>query len=394
MKRLPGWAWWLVGVVLVVGLLGGAVLILARTSWGRAQVLRQTISFAGRQLQGTLAIGRVAGNLLDGARLYQISLRGKDGEPLLIADSGYVDYNLRTLYGDKTVIDNLILYNPRLFIRRVPGDSLWNFQQILRDTTAQGPSQRTTLLSRVEFRNGDVVVRGPWEPDGELRGRARTRAIKEAVEDTVRLDVDSVPGGYVRTTRFRQMDGELRDVVLGKEAGGGSYLRVNRLQGLAYVYRDPVRLRHARGEVSIRDGRTEMRADTVLLPNSRLSGYGVVHPGDTLRYDFIFNADTAAFRDFQWLYPNFPERGGGTLRLQFETRPDGTLVHVSDARVVMPGTRVRGSFGVVMGDTVRFFDVGLTAQPLDVRSVEQMLPTELPVRGLRIGAVEISNPRS
>ncbi|CAN5871966.1 hypothetical protein BH20GEM3_BH20GEM3_08220 [soil metagenome] len=392
MSRLPGWAWWLIGLAVAAGLAAGIVVVLARTAWGQERVLDQTIRFAGRQLQGTLAIERISGNLLTGAQIYNVSLHGFDGEPLLVADSGYVDYNLRTLLGNRTVIDYVVLHNPRLRIRRMPGDSLWNFQEILRDTTDRGPSERTTVLSRIAFRNANVTVISPWEPDGELRGAARRSAIREAVDATVRLMVDSVPGGFVRTSHFRQMDGELVDLVLGPEAGGGTYLRIRRIRGLAYVYRDPVRIRQARGEVAIRDGRTEVRADTVLLPASRLTGYGVVHPGDTLRYDFVFQADTAASRDFQWLYPNFPERGGGTLRLKFETRPDGTLIHVTDARLSAPGTRVRGNFGVLLGDTVRFFDVGLTAEPLDVRTVEQMLPTALPVRGLRIGAVEIRNP--
>ncbi len=393
MSRLPGWAWSLIGLIVAAGLAAGIVVVLARTSWGHQRVLQQTVSFAGRKLQGTLAIERVSGNLLTGAQIYNVSLRGLDGDPLLVADSGYIDYNLRTLLGNRTVIDYVVLHNPRLRIRRMPGDSLWNFQKILRDTTAQEPSVRTTVLSRIAFRNANVTVQSPWEPDGTLRRAARARAVREAVNDTVRLMVDSVPGGLVRTSHFRRMDGELVDLVLGPEAGGGTYLRIRRIQGLAYVYREPVRIRQARGEVAIRDGRTEVRADTVLLPASRMTGYGVVHPGDTLRYDFVFQADTAAFRDFQWLYPNFPERGGGRLRLKFETRPDGTLIHVADARLSAPGTRLRGNFGVLLGDTMRFFDVGLAARPLDVRTVEQMLPTELPVRGLRIGAVEIRNPR-
>ena len=394
MSRLPGWAWWLIGVIVAAGTAAAIVLVVARTPWGQERALDQTISFAGHRLQGTLAIERVSGNLLTGAQVYNVSLRGLDGEALLVADSGYIDYNLRTLLGNRTVIDYVVLHNPRIRIRRMPGDSLWNFQEILRDTTAQeAPSERTTVISRIAFRNANVTVQSPWEPEGTLRGAARARAVREAVSDTLRLMVDSVPGGFVRTSHFRRMDGELADLVLGVEAGGGTYLRIRRLQGLAYVYRDPVRIRQARGQITIRDGRTEVQADTVLFPASRLTGYGVVHPGDTLRYDFVFRADTAAFRDFKWLYPNFPERGGGRLGLQFETRPDGTLIHVTDARLSAPGTRMRGNFGVLLGDTIRFFDVGLTAQPLDVRTVERMLPTELPVRGLRIGAVEIRNSR-
>jgi hypothetical protein len=47
---------------------------------------------------------------------------------------------------------------------------------------------------------------------------------------------------------------------------------------------------------------------------------------------------------------------------------------------------------MIAGDTLRFVDVNLRAAPLDVATLEGMLPDSLPVRGLRIGSVEIRGP--
>jgi hypothetical protein len=55
---------------------------------------------------------------------------------------------------------------------------------------------------------------------------------------------------------------------------------------------------------------------------------------------------------------------------------------------------VQGQFGMLLGDTIRFVDADLRADPLDVRTVEGLLPGGLPVRGLVIGGAEIRSPES
>ena len=66
-----------------------------------------------------------------------------------------------------------------------------------------------------------------------------------------------------------------------------------------------------------------------------------------------------------------------------------TLYRFRDLEFTAPGTRLAGSFGLVVGETMEFTDVNLTAAPLRVETIEQMLPSGLPVTGLTIGEVEI-----
>ena len=63
-----------------------------------------------------------------------------------------------------------------------------------------------------------------------------------------------------------------------------------------------------------------------------------------------------------------------------------------DVDVRAPGTHLTGRFGMLLGDTLRFVDADLRADPLDVRTVEALLPEGLPVRGLVIGGAEIRSP--
>jgi hypothetical protein len=91
---------------LLSGLLGGlvvgfvAIYLVTQTRWGHEQVLGITLRTVSQQLDGTLEIRRLDGNLLTGARLYGLSLRGPDDEPFVIADSAFVEYSFRSLGGD------------------------------------------------------------------------------------------------------------------------------------------------------------------------------------------------------------------------------------------------------------------------------------------------------
>ena len=96
----------------------------------------------------------------------------------------------------------------------------------------------------------------------------------------------------------------------------------------------------------------------------------------------------------QWLYPAFPEEGEATFALEVETQPEGLWLRATDLTFVAPRTRLTGQFGLLMGDAMLFSDISLRADPLDVNTIERMLPVTIPVRGLQIGSVEIQSPAS
>ena len=107
---------------------------------------------------------------------------------------------------------------------------------------------------------------------------------------------------------------------------------------------------------------------------------------DAPAYDVFMAGEGVELADLQWFYPRLPDVGDGDVRLWLQTRPEGLLILARDLRLETPGTRVVGTFGTVLGDTLRFVEVDLEANPLQIETVDAILPLDIPVEGLRIGA--------
>ncbi|MDQ3388876.1 MAG: hypothetical protein M3483_05165, partial [Gemmatimonadota bacterium] len=197
---------------------------------------------------------------------------------------------------------------------------------------------------------------------------------------------------YLRRMEGADVQGTLSRVRFAPGSERGSFVRVDRLAGRVRFFRTPFRLSRVRGEIAVLSDRVEFRAPAVLLNRTPLVTGGVIHLGESgeePRYDVVFQSDSVSLGDFRWLYPRFPEEAHGALTLRIETRPEGTLFLAREVRLRAPGTRLSGNFGMIAGDTLRFVEVELRADPLRVSVIEEMLPEGLPVTGLRIGAVEI-----
>jgi hypothetical protein len=390
--RLAAWAaaGVFVGVMSVVLVLN----VVARTGRGHAWVLDQTVAALGRDINGTLEIERAAGNLFEGAWLYGIALRDTAGEPFVLADSAWLDYSVRTLLSPNVVINDLVLYQPQVFARLMPGDTVWNYESLFADTTPPAPDrvERATFLTAVRVVNGTIQVEQPWEPAPGLSPARREQALREALAEDSPILVRDVAGGHLWTWNFTGVQAGLSDIRFAPGTEAGSRIHVDSLRASAQVFRDPAEVMQMRGALALLPGRIELEFPVARLPDSDLGIRGVVRYEEDVEgpiYDLLFLGREVAFADLRWLYPRFPEEATGTLSLRLETRPEGTLFLVRDARVRAPGTRLEGSFGMVVGDTVRFTEVDLAADPLDVQVVEDMLPEGLPVRGLRLGGAEI-----
>lgn len=388
--------WLLTGVAIGVTIFLMVVLTLSQTVYGHRQVLRIVLGALADRVEGTVTVERVSGNLLRGALLHGVSVHGNDGEPLLIADSAFMDYRLRSFTVGDVVINRLHLYEPSVFIRRMPGDTLWNFERIFpTDPERPASERRPVVIHRLDVVDGLVMVHTPWEPHEDASPAERERQVEGALADTSRAVVSRVPGGFLRTYRFENLVGAAEGVIVARDEHGGTSIHIQDLAGDLHVWREPIELRGLRGALRLREGRLEFAAERLALPGSEVSGYGIIPTGDPdVRLDVRFHGDTVSFPDFRWLWPHLPERGGGTLQLTIERRPEGMLYLARDLRLRPPGTLLRGEFGVIVGDTLRFVDVDLDADPLDVEAVEALLPVELPVRGLRVGGVRLRSSGS
>lgn len=385
---------WLLGGILVVLVVGGAAAwYLTQTTGGRERVLALTLDRLGGGIAGELRVERIDGNLLTGAMLYGVSLRDSTGAALVVADSAFLDYDLRTLATPRIHIERAVLYDPEVYVYQLPGDTLWNYQKLFPPSETPG-QQRYTLIDRARVVDAEVRVQLPWEPV-DTAPRLRRREIAEALADTSPVMVERVRGGYLRTINLRGVTGTLSEVRFAPGSEAGSYFGIDSLSGTVQFFREPFRVEGLQGALQMVEDRVEFSAPVLRLPGSRFTAHGLVRlgeRGEDPRYDVVFRGDTVDLGDLRWLYPRFPEDAGGRLTLLVETRPEGTLFRASDMVLRAPGTRVVGDFGMIAGDTLRFVDVALRADPLDVGTLERMLPDSLPVRGLRIGSVEIAGP--
>ena len=378
---------------LVLGVV--AVAVFTRTQGGRTRVLDFTLEKVGGRLNGDLDVGSLAGNLITGAKLYDLSLRDADSALIIQADSAYIDYELPTFFGGDVVLTRLVIYSGQLFISKAPGDSLWNYQEVLLDTTrtpGEPGAGRATIVSSARFVDSEVTVHAPWEPAATLSEREREIEIAEALADTSRLEVTPVEGGYLRRMFFDIADASISDLVISADERGGTFVRVDSATAQAELYRgEPLDIVDLSGELSMRQGLLSYDAPRIVLPGSELTSVGTIDlSGPEPRYDLRVDAPGGvALEDLLWLYPHMPAGGKASFAMWLETRGAETLYRFRDVAFTAPGTRLVGSFGLLVGESLQFTDVNLTAAPLRVETIEEMLPAGLPVTGLTIGEVEI-----
>ena len=136
------WGAFLGGFLGALALIFAILLAFTRTEPGRERILKMTLETLGGQLRGELQASRLEGDLFRGARMYEIVLRDTAGLPMVTADSAYIDYRLATFFGGDVVINRLVLYDSEVHLYRLPGDSLWNYQAVLQDTTPEEPGRR------------------------------------------------------------------------------------------------------------------------------------------------------------------------------------------------------------------------------------------------------------
>lgn len=415
--RLLSWA--LGGLLLGVVLAFLAANIVARTRPGHEWVLGQTLKALGGSITGgRLVVARVEGNLFEGAKLYGVTLNDTQGRGFIVADSAYAKYDVRTLLAPRIVVDSLTLYHPRIWVFKLPGDSLWNYQAIFADTTRPDTTrphvERSTQLGFVRFVDGTVKVETPFRADTTLSPAAQRRQIRQFLSDSGDVIIREVRGGYVRTVELRQVNGVLTQVRFAPGSELGTRARIDSLRTNIHFYRQPIVVTQLQGQFALpglemgstgyagyhglKTGFAEFDLPVARMPHSRLAVSGVVrfdhypdwfNPAEGPMYDLALRGDSVSFRDFQWLYRRFPSDMTGALNLLIETRPEGMMIDTRNAHLRAPGTRLDGNFGMILGDTLRFVDVNVVSRPVRVSLIERMLPDGLPVRGLVLGGFEI-----
>lgn len=359
-----------------LALLAGVGLLLwtSQTQGGHRRVLALTLQTLGKRIQGRIEIERIDGNLLVGAQLTGLRVIDPRGDTLLAADRAYVRYDLRTLFGSAIVLHRLELVRPRLWIQRLPGDSLWNYELVFRDTTPGDTAAGTVLrIDTLRLLDAVVRVRQPWSPTPE--------------EDTARLDLRPAPGGrwVQRTLRFDTLT--IARLVYGSPARVGVAGVVAAARGdIALWTGEPLRLRAAQGRFRLRRDSLQAQLVVLRLPRSRGSLEAFVHLGDSLRYELAAEANPVALADLRWLLPRAPADGGLRAVVVYRNEGERQYLHLDDLELRTSDTHLWGHVAIRFGDTIQVAASDLRAGPFDPQLLVRLLPFPLPVQHLRVRA--------
>ncbi len=399
-RALQGRGRWMgLGILIALIIAGTALTIFSQTDRGRARVLAYTLQLLGGRLNGVLTVESVQGNLLTGAMLHGVTLTDTSGVALATVDSAFIRYRIATLTGGDIVIGRVTAWGADVHLFRLPGDTLWNYQQILQDPTPDpdpGPPS-ATLIERLELRDSFVRLQLPIGADPRLSPERQEEERRIIIADSARQMLERVGDDYLRTTLADVSEATVEQLVIAPDERGGISLRIaDAVSTIRLWMAEPIQIRSLQGELHLQEGLVSYRAPRILLADSRAESVGTIDlRGDRPLYDLYLTAPTFRLSDLRWLYPWLPDdpnAGGGSANVWIQDREDELYVVARDAVLEMPETKITGRFGIISdprNDALRFVDVALEAEPLRVRSVEQLLPEGLPVEGLVIGGATI-----
>jgi hypothetical protein len=147
-SRVVRWVAMLITVMSVI-------LAIAQTArfkdWLRSYIVRA----ANRQLNGTLSIGELRGDLLSGLELRRVKL-SLNGRTVLAIDEVRLSYTLAALVRQGVVIEAMDLTRPVAAVRR---DALgWDIGRLVRaGDSSQGP-RRTILIRHLAINDGSLSI--------------------------------------------------------------------------------------------------------------------------------------------------------------------------------------------------------------------------------------------
>jgi len=365
-------------VIAIIAIVGIGIWVLTGTSYGHNKVRSIALNVLKSHVHGRLSIGKIDGNLLTGTTIHDISITDSSGAPFLVADAVKVRYSLAALMGKKVALNDVTLTRPVIVLDRPPGGK-WNFDRIF-PRTPSNPADTThgfgswISFSNVTIVDGSMVVKTPWHADTSLTAAQQDSAVAAALGGKSRNRIEQVAGGYQKIMSFDRINARLPKVRLADPAEPTKLMQVASLQMIAAPFLPPV--------VDVRDlkGTFEFTGDSLWwskadakLPGSRITGDGkYVYASSDMALKL--HGAPVATGDLRWLYPRLPANGGGSLDFVMTWVGKQQDYVATNADITLDGAKATGSFGLALGDSLRFHDTNLRVSSLDTRTIEQMVP--------------------
>ncbi len=317
-------------VPLIVGVI--VVLVLAMTPWGNEWARRIIVSQGNQRLTGSLAIGKLRGNLLSGASLSNVELLDSLKHPVFAARRVDVHYGLLSALRGAVVIESLVLDTPVVVLDKRPGER-WNVQSLMKPSTTPKDTTKKSAppsLSDITIHHGRFLYRRPWLPDSTLATAERELAVSKALAPDARKRTVRVPGGYQRVLDYHDIDARLPSVRIGRD-GQPTAVDIGALKMLAEPYRPPaINVQSLVGTLYASKDSLWWRGAHMVMPGSKVSGDGKIgfhRSGLTLD----LTGAPVALNDLRWLDPKLSAIGGGTVRYRMRFVGDTAEFAISDA---------------------------------------------------------------
>ena len=372
--------------VLFCGLIATVLGVVSAILWtppGLRLVARVINEQAQAMVRGSIHVGAVRGQWIEGFSLDSVVIRDSSG--VLFAEIPRVElrYPLRAILGGRIILSSLRLTRPEIQIIKRRRNGRLNYQEIFRlgeRSRGTGPSSLIEVQN-LEIEDGRVTIRLPWNPDGRLRTARQVDSALAFQRSRPGRRIESGPEGLELVRTLTALDAEIPRALLSSPDDQPTTLDIRHL---ATRISDPgMEIRDLRGRVRTKNDSLLFELEHAELPGTTGSGAGRLDwPRDTIMYRFGFEAPRLALADLRWVSPHFPDfTGSARLRARslsgVRTEWDLPQLSVGDSSSQVDGRMV------AITDIHRglgFRGLQLTLTNLDLDAVRPFLDT-LPLYG-------------
>ena len=392
--------WTAVALTALIAFAFVSLLVLSSTNWGRERVRRLVLNQLEGVVAGQVTIGRIRGNLINGATIDQFAIRDSAGNPFLAAEQVSARYRLADLIARRIDLRNVRLVRPLVVIDKPPGGK-WNYERIFPPTDSTRPKSVRdrgfdwVMFHQVSVIEGHLIVRTPWKPDTTLSRAAQDSSIRDALGGRSRLMVIRARNGYQKVVELRDVTGLAPILRLAQPGYRDNLVQIGSLQMVALPFRPPTaEVRNVIGTLRFNRDSVWWRDVAARMPGSSLRGDGryAFSTGDM---ELAARARPMALADFRWVNPRFPSEGGGPLNFRMEWRGTTEEYRVENADVRTQGARLRGQFAISFADTFAIHDTEVRFTNVSTKLIEQLVPQfSSPRRGTLDGQLTILGGRN
>ncbi|HUQ84385.1 MAG TPA: translocation/assembly module TamB domain-containing protein [Gemmatimonadaceae bacterium] len=390
-------------VVLVIATAFTGVVVFTNTDYGRERVRQLSQSLIQKSAKhGVVRLGKVSGNLLEGFRIADVSIRDSTGAPFLVADTVGLNYGLRAVFLKRLELTDVRLVRPLIVLDKPPGDStLWNYKAIFKSNTPAALRDTTKaqfgdwiVLRDVTVLEGRMAIRTPWKPGTKYTGTARDSVIEDAVSGKLRPVVERRGAGFQKVIEFRNFNGQFPYLRLAQTDTKVRRLEIAKLSVTALPFHPPAAI------VNNFIGALEFTSDSiwfkdahVWMPGSKAAAEGR-YVYDTNEFDLVLRGQPFALADARFVMPQVPAKGEAVLDFRLRWRGDTSTYVARKADIRIDSTHVSGDFAVSMvGDSLWFHDTDMKFALVDTHLIEQLVPTvKVPRHGTLSGSAKLDGP--